>query len=82
MTSAPKRERSNREHAVAINSMPQHAVAKGSGQTLERRAQFTTRLSCVVTTLSFGRAVSSPIASVDLRSARKKATRKVRVAMH
>ena len=43
MTSAPKRERSKRLHAVAISSMPQHAVANGSGHTLERRDQFTMR---------------------------------------
>jgi hypothetical protein len=61
MTSAPKRARSKREHAVAISSMPQHAVANGRGHTLERRAQLMTRLSCVVTTLSVGSAASRPI---------------------
>ncbi len=30
MTSAPNRARSNREEAVAINSMPQQAVANGT----------------------------------------------------
>jgi hypothetical protein len=41
--------------------MPQQAVAKGIGQTLERRAQFMTRWSCVVRTLSTGSAVSMPM---------------------
>ena len=31
--SAPKRAMSNREAAVAMNSMPQHAVAKGNGHS-------------------------------------------------
>ena len=43
MTSAPKRARSKRLHAVAISSMPQQAVAKGIGQTLDRRAQAIVR---------------------------------------
>jgi hypothetical protein len=41
--------------------MPQQAVAKGIGQTLDRRAQLTTRWSCVVRTLSTGSAVSMPM---------------------
>src|SRR4051812_6615522 len=52
IASAPNRARSKREEAVAINSIPQQAVAKGIGQSELRRAQFTTFLSWVVNTLS------------------------------
>src|SRR5262245_40314064 len=61
ITSAPKRAKSNRLHAVAINSIPQQAVANGIGQTAERRAQLITRFSCVVRMMSVGSAASSPI---------------------
>src|SRR5438046_7318950 len=52
MTSPPKRARSKRLEAVAISSMPQQAVAKGNGQTEERRHQLATRLRFSVRTLS------------------------------
>src|ERR1700679_3410589 len=61
IASAPNRARSNREEAVAINSMPQHAVANGSGQSELRRAQLTTFFNWVVRTL-LGRARGSSIA--------------------
>src|SRR5580765_3966623 len=67
IASAPKRARSKREEAVAINSIPQHAVAKGIGQIELRRAQFTTFLSWVVNTLS-GRVSGSSIVG-DYREA-------------
>src|SRR5437763_8634342 len=52
IASAPNRARSYRDDAVAISSMPQHAVANGIGQSELRRAQLTTFLSWVVRTLS------------------------------
>jgi hypothetical protein len=42
MTSAPNRARSYRELAVAINSIPQHAVANGIGHKLDARTKFAT----------------------------------------
>ena len=42
IASAPNRARSYRLDAVAISSIPQHAVANGIGHTLDRRAQLTT----------------------------------------
>src|SRR3954447_20059400 len=60
IASAPKRAKSKREEAVAINSIPQQAVAKGIGHSELRRAQFTTFLSWVVNTLS-GRVRGSSI---------------------
>src|SRR5688572_11575312 len=60
-TSAPKRERSKRLVAVAMSSMPQHAVAKGIGQTADRRAQLITRWSWVVRMESTGSAASMPM---------------------
>src|SRR5687768_4139611 len=59
IASAPNRARSYRLDAVAINSIPQHAVANGMGQRLLRRAQLTTFLSWVVRTLSGRVCVSS-----------------------
>ena len=44
-----------------MSSMPQHAVAKGMGQMLLRRAQLMTRESCVVRMASVGRAASMPM---------------------
>ncbi len=41
MASAPKRARSKRLAAVAMSSMPQHAVAKGSGHSEFFRHQLT-----------------------------------------
>lgn len=61
MTSAPKRERSNLLQAVAINSIPQHAVAKGNGQMLLRRAKFATLWNCVVRRFSTGNVASIPM---------------------
>src|SRR3954471_15258498 len=52
MASAPNRARSYRLDAVAINSIPQQAVANGMGHSDDRRAQFTTFFNCVVSTLS------------------------------
>src|SRR5947209_227863 len=52
MASAPKRARSNRLDAVAMSSIPQHAVANGIGQSDDRRAQFTAFFSCSVSRLS------------------------------
>jgi hypothetical protein len=46
---------------VAISSIPQHAVANGSGHTLDRRHQFTTRFKLVVNTLS-----GSPVGSIAM----------------
>ena len=40
------------EDAVAISSIPQHAVANGIGQSEDLRAQFTTFLSWVVRNMS------------------------------
>src|SRR3954447_13321411 len=65
IASAPNRARSKREEAVAINSIPQQAVAKGIGHSELRRAQFTTFLSWVVNTLS-GRVWVSNIVGVVL----------------
>ena len=42
MTSAPNRAMSNRLAPTAISSIPQQAVAKGIGQRLYLRHQFTT----------------------------------------
>src|SRR5208283_787997 len=47
MTSAPNRAISNRLAPTAINSMPQQAVAKGMGQRLYLRHQFTTASALV-----------------------------------
>ena len=48
MTSAPNRARSNREEAVAINSIPQQAVANGIGHRLFDRAQLAAASSVVM----------------------------------
>jgi len=45
IASAPNRARSYRLEAVAMTSMPQHAVANGKGHNELRRAQFTTRFN-------------------------------------
>ena len=52
MTSAPNRARSNREEAVAINSMPQQAVANGMGHKLLERAQLAAASNEVMKMLS------------------------------
>ena len=44
-----------------ISSIPQHAVANGIGQRLDRRAQLMTRLTCDVKMPSVGIAVSRPM---------------------
>src|SRR4051794_34248817 len=49
--SIPKRARSNRLAAVAINSMAQQAVPKGMGQSEFERAQLVRKSSRVVTQL-------------------------------
>src|SRR4051812_9703525 len=49
--SIPKRARSNRLAAVAMNSMAQHAVPKGMGQRELERAQLVRKSSRVVTQL-------------------------------
>ena len=46
--SMPKRARSKRLAAVAMNSMAQHAVPKGIGQSEPARAQLTSRSRRVV----------------------------------
>src|SRR3982751_1765140 len=51
MRSMPKRARSNRLAAVAMNSMAQHAVPKGIGQREFERAQLVRKSSLVVTKL-------------------------------
>src|SRR6266571_4874552 len=48
MRSMPKRARSNRLAAVAMNSMAQQAVPKGMGQRLLARPQLTRKSSLVV----------------------------------
>ena len=52
ITSAPNRAMSNRLAPTAISSMPQHAVAKGIGQRLYFRHQFTTASSVVTNVFS------------------------------
>jgi hypothetical protein len=49
--SMPKRARSNRLAAVAMNSMAQHAVPNGIGQSELLRAQLVRKSSRVVTQL-------------------------------
>src|SRR3954467_7043143 len=49
--SIPNRARSNRLAAVAMNSMAQHAVPKGIGQSELERAQLVRKSSRVVTQL-------------------------------
>src|SRR3954471_17285985 len=49
--SMPKRARSNRLAAVAMNSMAQQAVPKGMGQSEFERAQLVRKSSFVVTKL-------------------------------
>src|SRR3954452_19247895 len=49
--SIPKRARSNRLAAVAMNSMAQQAVPKGIGQSEFERAQLVRKSSLVVTKL-------------------------------
>lgn len=44
-----------------MSSMPQQAVAKGMGQTAERRDQLISLVICVVMMLSVGSAASMPI---------------------
>src|SRR5215218_1713839 len=51
MRSMPKRARSNRLAAVAMNSMAQQAVPKGIGQSEFARAQLIRKSSRVVTQL-------------------------------
>src|ERR671926_430359 len=51
MRSMPKRARSKRLAAVAMNSMAQHAVPNGIGQSEFFRAQFTRKSIRVVTQL-------------------------------
>src|ERR671917_2549859 len=51
MRSIPNRARSKRLAAVAMNSMAQHAVPKGIGQSELDRAQFVRKSSRVVTQL-------------------------------
>src|SRR3970282_1743333 len=51
MRSMPKRARSYRPAAVAMNSMAQHAVPNGMGQRLLVRAQLTRKSSLVVSQL-------------------------------
>src|SRR5665213_143739 len=53
MRSMPKRARSKRVAAVAMNSIAQHAVPKGIGQSDFARLQFTRKSSFVVTQLSW-----------------------------
>src|ERR671915_2476946 len=57
--SIPNRARSNLLAAVAMNSMAQHAVPNGMGQSEFLRAQFTRESSFVVTQFS------PPVASTD-----------------
>src|SRR3982751_1335327 len=52
MRSMPKRARSKREAAVAMNSMAQQAVPNGMGHSEFARPQFRTKSSFVVTQLS------------------------------
>src|SRR3954467_13551963 len=52
ITSAPNRAMSNRLAPTAINSIPQQAVAKGIGQRLYLRHQFTTESRVVRIVLS------------------------------
>ena len=59
MTSAPKREMSNRLAPTAISSIPQQAVAKGIGQRLYLRHQLTTE-STVVVTIAFSGTSTPP----------------------
>jgi hypothetical protein len=58
ITSAPNRAKSYRLDAVAISSIPQHAVANGNGHTLFRRHQFAAFFKFNVKKLS-GNAVGS-----------------------
>src|SRR3954451_2063221 len=51
MRSIPKRARSNRLAAVAMNSMAQQAVPNGMGQSELERAQLVRKSSRVVTQL-------------------------------
>src|SRR6476660_6568372 len=53
MRSMPKRARSNLLAAVAMNSMAQHAVPNGIGQSEFARPQLTRKSSFVVTQLSW-----------------------------
>src|SRR5437899_3350922 len=59
--SMPKRARSNRPAAVAMNSMAQQAVPKGIGQSEFDRAQLVRKSSVVVT--KFGETPDSSAAS-------------------
>ena len=52
MRSIPKRARSNRLAAVAMNSIAQHAVPNGIGHSEFARPQFTRKSSLVATQLS------------------------------
>ena len=52
MRSIPKRARSNRVAAVAMNSIAQQAVPNGMGQSDFERLQFTRKSSRVATQLS------------------------------
>src|SRR3954470_20148828 len=61
MRSMPKRARSNRLAAVAMNSMAQHAVPKGIGQSELLRAQLVRKSSRVVT--QFGETDETVVAS-------------------
>ena len=74
ITSAPNRARSNRLDAVAISSIPQHAVAKGIGHRLLDRAQLAAASSVVMNTLSgtsftaIGRPLSATHTSTQWRA--------------
>src|SRR5262245_66236870 len=60
-TSAPKRERSWRASITAIISMAQHARPNCIGQIEERRAQFMTESTVVVTMFSSNRLSIRPM---------------------
>src|SRR5687768_248211 len=64
MRSMPKRARSYLLAAVAMNSIAQHAVPKGMGQSEFARDQFTSASSFVVTQFS------PPVASTERDSGR------------
>src|ERR671914_734509 len=64
MRSIPNRARSYLLAAVAMNSIAQHAVPNGIGQSEFFRDQFTSALSLVVTQFS------PPVASTDRGSGR------------
>jgi hypothetical protein len=63
MRSIPKRARSNRLAAVAMNSMAQHAVPNGMGHSELERAQLVRKSSRVVT--QFGETDEMVVVSSD-----------------